>query len=92
MINNFFAFQHFSICKDMVLLTPNILITAREDHIVLWDISEANPIRIIILDPTESKQSYIKWLKLCSQSKTLVCDIGKQLCLVQFPGLTMKCD
>lgn len=84
--------QHHSICKEMLLLTPNILVTAREDHLVLWDISEANPLRIIALDSAGEKNNYIKCLRLSSQSRAVVCDYGKQLCVVHFPGVTEKDD
>jgi hypothetical protein len=74
----------------MLLLTPNLLVTAREDHLVLWDISEAIPLRIIELDTNCDKQNYIKCLKLSSQSRAVVCDYGKQLCVIHFPSLTKK--
>lgn len=76
----------------MLLLQPNILVTAREDHLVLWDISEANPIRIVALDANCDKQLYIKSLGLSSQSRAVVCDYGKQLCVIHFPSVSEKSD
>ena len=76
----------------MLLLSPNVLVTAREDHLVLWDISEANALRIVALDANCDKQNYIKNLKISSQSRAVVCDYGKQLCVIHFPSATEKCD
>ncbi|CAG2162507.1 unnamed protein product [Oppiella nova] len=84
--------NHHSFCKELLLLTPNILVTAREDHLVLFDISEAIAIRIIELDANCDKQNYIKNLKISSQSRAVVCDYGKQLCVIHFPSVTEKSD
>ncbi|XP_054168861.1 sterol regulatory element-binding protein cleavage-activating protein-like [Oppia nitens] len=84
--------NHHSFCREMLLLTPNILVTARDDHLVLYDVSEAVAIRMIELDANCDKQSYIKNLKMSSQSRAVVCDYGKQLCVIHFPSATEKSD
>jgi hypothetical protein len=80
------------VANDMVLLAPNILVTAKEDHLVLWDISEAKPLRLVLLDTSGDKQCYIKNVRLSSQSRAVTCDFGAQLCVIHFPGIEEKCD
>ncbi|RWS31217.1 hypothetical protein B4U80_00513 [Leptotrombidium deliense] len=84
--------QHHSLCSDMLLLTPNILVTAKEDHLVLWDISEASAIRIVNLHNLGDNKSYIKNLRISSRSNAVVCEYGKLLCFIHFPGITQKSD
>lgn len=96
--------QHHSVSKNIVLLAPNVLVTAKEDRLVIWDIGEGEPLRIIALDSGSKlnssgrtaglceRQSYIKNLSVCSQSRVVACESGSDLCLVHFPGVTEKFD
>lgn len=91
--------QHHSLSKQIVNLAPNILITAKEDQLVLWDISEAQPLRVIALATTSAnsrtateRHSFIKNIRVSSTSRVLVCDSGPQLCIVHFPGVVEKFD
>lgn len=76
----------------MIALTPNIIITAKDDHLIVWDISEGMPMRVILLDGTGDRQSFVKNLKISSPNRTAVCELGSQLCLIHFPTLTEKYD
>ncbi|RWS16320.1 Sterol regulatory element-binding protein cleavage-activating protein-like protein [Dinothrombium tinctorium] len=84
--------QHHSLCSDMILLTSNILVTAKEDHLILYDISEASAIRIVNFNHSGDSKSYIKNLRISSRSRAVVCEFGKLLCIVHFPGVTQKND
>lgn len=79
-------------CKDMVLLDPNILVAAKEDHLILYDVREAKKARVVEVKSPSERPSYIKSLKLSSASHAVVCDLGYQLCVIHFPGLTEKSD
>ena len=94
------SFQHHSLSKQIVNLAPNILVTAKEDQLVVWDISEARPLRVISLSSSHmtnrtsvsERESFVKNLRVSSASRVLVCDSGPQVCLVQFPDITEKFD
>ena len=77
----------------MVLLDPNILVVAKEDHLILHDVRDAGKKskRVEIKSPSE-RPSDIKSLKLSSASHAVVCDLGNQLAVIHFPGLTQKSD
>ncbi|XP_053205052.1 sterol regulatory element-binding protein cleavage-activating protein-like [Panonychus citri] len=82
-----------SFCCGMVPLTPNILITAKEDHLILWDLSEATPLRIINLSSFgDNKSSCIKNLRIANKSRAVIADYGKNICIIHFPGVTQKSD
>ena len=90
-------YQHHSICRDMLLLARNILVTAREDHLVLWDVSEGRALRVVLLDGQQKAENrreghYVRNIRLASKSRAVVCDLGKYLCVVHFPGITQKDD
>uniref|UniRef100_T1K2T8 Sterol regulatory element-binding protein cleavage-activating protein n=1 Tax=Tetranychus urticae TaxID=32264 RepID=T1K2T8_TETUR len=79
--------------SGMVPLRSNILITAKEDHLILWDLSEAVPLRVINLSSFgDSKSSCIKNLRIANNSRAVVCDYGKNVCFIHFPGVTQKSD
>ena len=96
--NNWQVFFYFlflkqnSICQGVIALAPNILITAKDDYLTIWDISEATELKVITLDSCHDKYSFIKNLKLASKSQAVVCDYGQYLYIIHFPGLTQKCD
>lgn len=130
--------QHHSVCKDMVLLAANVLVTAKEDNLILYDIREGKRIGTVNLStstttsvpsspstrmvnnsanvtssspllsspsPTASSSAsnqghnqhlllnqgkcYIKNLKVSTQNRAVVCDLGSQICVIH---LTEKYD
>ena len=50
-------FQNHSLCKQMILLSPNILVSAKDDHLVLYDISEGSILRIIDINESDVRSS-----------------------------------
>lgn len=97
-------YQNHSLCREMVLLSPNILVTARDDHLVLYDISEGRAVRIVDVNEKDNianggghrnhlhdhRRSLIKNIRL--SSRAVICDSGLQLCVIHFPGVTEKDD
>ena len=89
-------------CKQMLLLSPNILVTCLDDCLVLYSLKEGREVRRVDVgdatrDPRRSSSfchssSMIKTLRLASQSRAVVCDFGLQFCVIHFPSVTDKYD
>lgn len=91
--------------KQIVNLAPNILITAKEEQLVVWDIAEAQPLRVIALSgggrsgqaghssaAASERRAFIRNIRVSSASRVLVCDSGPELVIVHFPGVIEKFD
>ena len=78
-------------CQQVVVFANNILVTAKEDELHLWEVSEGKLLKIIKLT-SESKYACIRNLSLCLRGKVLVCDYGTNLCLIHFLGIMQKHD
>lgn len=85
-------------CKQMILLSADIIVTARDDCLVLYNVSEGRQVRVVDIGDSSrardhsSLHSMIKNLRLSSQSRAVVCDFGLQFCVVHFPAVADKYD
>lgn len=79
--------QPYSICTNVVLLTNNVIVTAKEDHLVLWDVNHGETLQMISLGSYE-QGAFVKELKLAGRA--LVCDYGSQLFVIHFPAIREK--
>lgn len=86
-------------CKQMLLLSSNILVTARDDRLLLYNISDGREVRSVEISDSSRERDHsfhsncmIKNLRLSSQSRAVVCDFGLQLCVIHFPGVADKYD
>ncbi|XP_067127513.1 LOW QUALITY PROTEIN: sterol regulatory element-binding protein cleavage-activating protein [Centruroides vittatus] len=79
--------QPYSICHNVVLLTNNVIVTAKEDHLVLWDVNHGETLQMISLGSYE-QGAFVKRLKLAGRA--LVCDYGSQLFVIHFPAIREK--
>ncbi|XP_064456623.1 sterol regulatory element-binding protein cleavage-activating protein-like isoform X2 [Ornithodoros turicata] len=82
-------YQANSLCRNMELLSENIVITAKEDHLVLWDMNHGEAIQVIMLGPSDSGVSIHQ---LHRTAEAVLCDYGYELCVVYFPALSTKVD
>ena len=92
--------QSHSMCKQMLLLSSNILVTACDDRLVLYNISDGREVRSVDISDSSrapDRSSFhsncmIKNLRLSSQSRAVVCDFGLQFCVIHFPCVADKYD
>ena len=76
-------------CHDLIMLTHNLLVTARRGFLVVWDVRLPDPVRHIKLGDVDATQSVTLMTHL---SDTIACSFGNQIRLVHFPMLTDKED
>lgn len=82
-------YQANSLCRNMELLSENIVVTAKEDHLVLWDINHGEAIQVIMLGPGDGG---VGIHQLHRTTEAILCDYGYELCMVYFPALSTKVD
>ena len=84
---------HFQIggpyCPDLVMLTQNLLVTAKQNCLVLWDVRLADPVKIVRVGSPESPHG-VKIM--CHLDDGIACSYGNKLRLVHFPHFTDKSD
>ncbi|KAH7962533.1 hypothetical protein HPB52_016757 [Rhipicephalus sanguineus] len=78
-----------TLCNTMALLSETIVITAKEDHLVLWDINQGEAVQVVMLGPGDSG---VAVHQVHCTSDAVVCDYGHSLCVVYFPALSTKFD
>lgn len=96
----YLCLQSHSMCKQMLLLSSNILVTARDDRLVLYSISDGRQVRCVEITDSSRTPDHsafhsscmIKNLRLSSQSRAVVCDFGLQFCVIHFPSVADKYD
>ena len=76
-------------CHDLIMLTHNLLVTARKGFLVVYDVRLPDPVRLIKLGDFDVTQSVTMMTHL---GDTIACSYGNQLRLVHFPMLTDKED
>ncbi|KPM11058.1 hypothetical protein QR98_0096240 [Sarcoptes scabiei] len=97
----------YNFCRNMIFLSSYILMTARKNDLVIWDINDA---RIICLVPLSNQENsnrsieknselsilnqsvLIRNLMFTYQQKAIVCDYGYSVCIVDNPFVTKKSD
>lgn len=72
-------------------MAGNILVTAKEDELHLWDVCEGKLLKMVRLSG-DGKFAYVRNLSLCFRGKVLVCDHGTSLCFIHFLGIMQKHD
>lgn len=82
-------YQANTLCINMALLSDNIVVTAKEDHLVLWDTNQGEAIQVVMLGPGDSG---VAVHQVFCTSDAVVCDYGHSLCVVYFPALSTKVD
>lgn len=82
-------YQANTLCNTMALLSETIVITAKEDHLVLWDINQGEAVQVVMLGPGDSG---VAVHQVHCTSDAVVCDYGHSLCVVYFPALSTKFD
>jgi len=76
-------------CDDLVMLTHNLMVTARTGSLLVWDVRLPDPVRIVRLDKGDTGEN----VRLIRQiGDTIVCSCGSSLRLVRFPILMDKLD
>lgn len=85
----FFSLQANTLCNTMALLSETIAITAKEDHLVLWDLNQGEAVQVVMLGPGDSG---VAVHQVHCTSDAVVCDYGHSLCVVYFPALSTKFD
>jgi hypothetical protein len=65
----------------MVMLTHNLLITSKQDSLLVWDVRRAEPIRAVRLGVGGG----VFVQHLITVQDSVVCDYGSQLRVVRFP-------
>ena len=86
--------------KQMLLLSPEILVMARDDSLVLYNMREGREVRSVDIRDSSRGPDHssfhssclIKSLRLSSQSRAVVCDFGLQFCVIHFPAVADKYD
>ncbi|KAG1682612.1 Sterol regulatory element-binding protein cleavage-activating protein [Nymphon striatum] len=78
-----------SYCNSIMMLTSNVLVTARQGSLVLWDINEGEAIRIVKLGNSDSS---ISVHQMKHTSTGVIVDYGQNLKVVPFPTMTEKVD
>lgn len=87
-------------CKQMILLSADIIVTARDDCLVLYNVGDGREVRVVDIRDSSRTRDHssqhsncmIKNLRLSSQSRAVVCDFGLQFCVVHFPAAADKYD
>nr|XP_050044303.1 sterol regulatory element-binding protein cleavage-activating protein-like isoform X1 [Dermacentor andersoni] len=82
-------YQANTLCNTMALLSETIVITAKEDHLVLWDLNQGEAVQVVMLGPGDSG---VAVHQVHCTSDAVVCDYGHSLCVVYFPALSTKFD
>jgi len=72
----------------MVMLTHNLLVTSKQDSLLVWDVRRAEPIRAVRLGVAATTGLFVHHLITVQDS--VVCDYGSQLRVVRFPLVTTK--
>ncbi|KAF4532599.1 hypothetical protein B566_EDAN013377 [Ephemera danica] len=71
-----------SYCCSMVMLTHNLLITSKQDCLLVWDVRRGEPVRAVRLGHAASG---VFVQHLIALHDSVVCDYGSQLRVVRFP-------
>ncbi|XP_057319656.1 sterol regulatory element-binding protein cleavage-activating protein [Microplitis mediator] len=74
---------------QLVMLTHQLLITSNQDSLVVWDVRTGEPMREVRLGHKDSCV-YVK--QMLALRDSIVCDFGRQLCIVRFPLVSDKLD
>ncbi|XP_077514894.1 SREBP cleavage activating protein isoform X3 [Amblyomma americanum] len=82
-------YQANTLCNTMALLSETIVVTAKEDHLVLWDLNQGEAVQVVMLGPGDSG---VAVHQVHCTSDAVVCDYGHSLCVVYFPALSTKFD
>lgn len=82
-------YQANTLCNNMALLSDNIVVTAKEDHLILWDVNQGEAVQMVLLGPGDSG---IAVHQVHCTADAVVCDYGHSLCVVYFPALSTKFD
>ncbi|KAG8189219.1 hypothetical protein JTE90_013751 [Oedothorax gibbosus] len=81
--------QDFNLHCNLMLLTNNIMVTTKEDNLVLWDVNHGEALRMIMVGSGDHSV-YIRLLRLSGQS--VVCDYGPQIFIINFPAISDKSE
>ncbi len=71
------------------MLTQNLLVTARQNSLVLWDVRLPEPVKIVKVGSPDSPNS-VKIMRHLDDG--IACSYGNKLRLVHFPHFTDKSD
>ncbi|KAK0079274.1 hypothetical protein PV325_001450 [Microctonus aethiopoides] len=74
---------------QLVMLTHQLLITSDQSSLVVWDVRTGEPMREVRLGHEDSCV-YVK--QMLALGDSIVCDFGRQLCIVRFPLVSDKLD
>ncbi|XP_034937931.1 sterol regulatory element-binding protein cleavage-activating protein [Chelonus insularis] len=74
---------------QLVMLTHQLLITSNQGSLVVWDVRTGEPMREVRLGHKDSCV-YVK--QMLALRDSIVCDFGRQLCIVRFPLVSDKLD
>ena len=77
-------------CSDLVMLTHNLLITGRQNNLVVWDVRLPDPVKLVKIAHPDCSQSVRIMCHL--EDDALVCNYGNTLRLVRFPHCSGKSD
>ena len=77
-------------CSDLVMLTHNLLVTGRQNNLVVWDVRLPDPVKIVKIGHPDCSQN----VKILShlEDDAIVCSYGSKLRLVRFPTFSGKND
>ena len=77
-------------CSDLVMLTHNLVVTGRQNNLVVWDVRLPDPVKIVKIGHPDCSQN----VKILShlEDDAIVCSYGSKLRLVRFPTFSGKSD
>jgi hypothetical protein len=76
-------------CSDLVMLTQNLLVTGRQNSLVVWDVRLPEPVKIVKVGHPDSSHG-VKIM--CHLDDAIACSYGNKLRLVHFPHFSGKSD
>jgi len=77
-------------CRDLIMLTHNLLVTGTLGQLIVWDVRLPDPVKRIRLGSSDATHSISMMHHFAGD--TIACNYGNQLRIVRFPMLTDKKD
>ena len=90
LLSNFIFQSGGPYCSDLVMLTHNLLVTARSNTLVVWDVRLPDPVKLVKIGHPEESSQGVKIM--CHLDDAIVCSYGNSLRLVRFPHFSGKSD
>ncbi|XP_073236270.1 sterol regulatory element-binding protein cleavage-activating protein-like isoform X4 [Porites lutea] len=82
--------QFPDLCSNIAMLSKTLFITGGQGHISVWDVLSGRRVKTVLLGDDDISV-FVRHVHVCD-NKSVVCDYGKELKIVNFPAVMNKAE